>query len=170
MAYVQEQLLKMHDPLGKRREFLSPKTGVRPGDLVKVTYNDRTDITGKVIGVKRGHLNLSSNILIRTKLQGVGSEVRIPVYNPNIRDMQIVHKPTKYMSGNQQYYSRGARFDVGDAEAFVKRQHSKPERDAAKKAKKAAEKKLEAAREAKREAKRLSRERLAAEHALEVEK
>lgn len=169
MEYVQKQLLKLHDPFGKRKELVS-KTGLRAGDIIKVTYTDRTDVTGKVIGIKRGHNNLGTNILIRTKLQSIGSELRIPLYNPKIRNIERVWKPEEYRPRNQQYYIRGARFDVDDVEEFVKREISRPARMAIKMAKREAEQKAEAVKAAKREAKRLKREKSALEHALSAAK
>lgn len=124
MPYLHRQLLQKHDPTGKRRALVeNSNTGLRAGDIIKVTYLDRSDVTGRVIGIKRGFLNLGTNILIRTKLNKVGSELRIPVYNPNIRNIEVLHKPTRYMPRTKQYYIREhKRYDVDDVEAFVKKQ------------------------------------------------
>ncbi|MCP8717865.1 MAG: 50S ribosomal protein L19 [Asgard group archaeon] len=124
LEYVQQKLLAKHDPTGKRRALVkNDSTGLRAGDIIKVTYLDRSDVTGRVIGIKRGDLNLGTNILIRTTMNRVGSEVRIPVYNPNIRNIECLYKPEKYLPRGKQFYIREhKRLDVGDVEAFIKKQ------------------------------------------------
>lgn len=107
LEYVQQKLLAKHDPTGKRRALVkNDSTGLRAGDIIKVTYLDRSDVTGRVIGIKRGDLNLGTNILIRTTMNRVGSEVRIPVYNPNIRNIECLYKPEKYLPRGKQFYIR----------------------------------------------------------------
>ncbi|KAI5956414.1 BUD23 [Candida jiufengensis] len=123
MKYIHKQLLEKHDPTGKRRELINYSKGLRAGDIIKVTYLDRSDVTGRIIAIKRGQLNLGSNILLRTKLNRVGSEIRIPVYNPNIRNIEVLYKPKEYMPRAAHYYIRESRRDVDDVEAFVRRQH-----------------------------------------------
>ena len=71
MTYIHKQLLSKHDPTGKRRELLNYETGLRAGDIIKVTYLDRSDVTGRIIAIKRGQRNLGSNILLRTQLNRV---------------------------------------------------------------------------------------------------
>ncbi|CAK9441749.1 uncharacterized protein LODBEIA_P56170 [Lodderomyces beijingensis] len=123
MKYVQDHMLQKHDPTGRRRELLSSSSkGLRAGDIVKVTYMDRTDVTGRIIAIKRGRMNLGSSLLLRTKINKVGSEIRVPVYNPNIRLIERVYKPEKYMRARAHYFIRGTKFDVGDVEAFARRQ------------------------------------------------
>ncbi|CCG21916.1 hypothetical protein CORT_0B01980 [Candida orthopsilosis Co 90-125] len=123
MTYIHKHLLSKHDPTGKRRELLNYETGLRAGDIIKVTYLDRSDVTGRIIAIKRGQRNLGSNILLRTKLNRVGSEIRIPVYNPNIRNIEVLYKPKTYMPRAAHYYIRESRRDVDDVEAFVRRQN-----------------------------------------------
>ncbi|EMG46344.1 Ribosomal protein, mitochondrial, large subunit, putative, partial [Candida maltosa Xu316] len=123
MQYVEEKLLSKYDPTGKRRALIrNNKEGLRSGDIIKVTYLDRSDVTGRIIAIKRSHNSIGSNILIRTKLNKVGSEVRIPVYNPNIRNIEVLEKPEKYLPRTKQYYIREtSRLDVDDVEAYIKR-------------------------------------------------
>ncbi|KAI3403322.1 hypothetical protein KGF56_003910 [Candida oxycetoniae] len=124
MTYIHRELVKKHDPTGKRSKLIDYKRGLRAGDIIKVTYLDRSDLTGRVIAIKRGQLNLGSNILLRTKLNKVGSEIRVPIFNPNIRNVEVLYKPKEYLPRRAQYYIRGTRYDIDDAEAFVKRQYA----------------------------------------------
>ncbi|KAI5964287.1 uncharacterized protein KGF55_002229 [Candida pseudojiufengensis] len=123
MKYIHKQLLEKHDPTGKRRELINYSKGLRSGDIIKITYLDRSDVTGRIIAIKRGQLNIGSNILLRTKLNRIGSEIRIPIFNPNIRNIEILYKPEKYMPRAAHYYIRESRKDVDDVEAFVRRQN-----------------------------------------------
>lgn len=125
MNYLQKQLLNRYDPTGKRRAVVHPYTGVRSGDIIKVTYLDRSDVTGRVIAVKRGVNNVGTNILIRNMINRVGCEIRIPVFSPTLRNIEIVYKPKKYLPRAKQYYIRETKLDVGDVEEFVRRQASK---------------------------------------------
>ncbi|CAI5759761.1 unnamed protein product [Candida verbasci] len=125
MEYIHQQMLAQHDPLGTRTKLINRETGLRSGDIIKVTYNDRTEVIGSVLAIKRGNLNLGHNILIRTKLNKVGSEIRIPLFNPNIRNIEILHKPEKYLPRHKLYYIRGTNKDVGDVETFVKKLEAK---------------------------------------------
>lgn len=128
MTFLHKQLLQKLDPTGKRQALVNPKTGLRAGDIIKVTYMDRTDVVGQIIGIKRGHNNLGTNILIRNKITRVGCEMRIPLYSPKLRNIEVVHKPTTYNQRNKQYYIRNSKRDVDDLEAFIKRQHKKEQK------------------------------------------
>lgn len=119
-AYLHKQLLQKYDPLGKRSELVNPKTGVRSGDSVKVTYTDRSTVFGRVLGVKRGQNNLGTNILLRNRITRLGCEIRIPVFNPRISNIEIIDRPDKYLPRNKHFYVRNSKNDVGDVEAMVK--------------------------------------------------
>lgn len=77
-------------------------------------------VVGQVIGVKRGHMNVGTNIHIRNKLTKVGVEMRVPLYNPTIRNIEIVSKPEEYLSRRKHYYIRNSKHDVGDLDEFAK--------------------------------------------------
>ncbi|OBA20081.1 hypothetical protein METBIDRAFT_79382 [Metschnikowia bicuspidata var. bicuspidata NRRL YB-4993] len=114
--YLHQQLLKKYDPTGKRTALVSGPERIRTGDVIKVTYLDRSTVLGRVLGVKRGVNNVGSNILIRNKISKVGCEIRIPLFNPEIKNIEIVQKPEKYLPRNKQYYIRNTKYDVGDLE------------------------------------------------------
>ena len=128
IPFLQQQLLKKYDPTGKRRALVDPKTGLKAGDIIKVTYLDRTDVIGRVIAIKRAVNSVGTNILIRNKINRVGCEVRIPLYSPNLKNIELISKPKQYLSRNKQYYIRNTKLDVDDLEAFIKRQHKKSEK------------------------------------------
>lgn len=125
LSFLNKELLSRYDPTGKRRALVDSKTGLRAGDIIKVTYLDRTDVVGRVIGIKRGENNVGTNILIRNKINRIGCEVRIPVFSPKLRNIEVVHKPETYLPRAKQYYIRNTKLDVDDVEAFIKRQHKK---------------------------------------------
>ncbi|KAK6464541.1 translation protein SH3-like domain-containing protein [Scheffersomyces coipomensis] len=147
LPFLQSQLLDKYDPSGKRREL---QNTLRAGDIIKVTYLDRTDVVGRIIAIKRGNFNVGTNILIRNKINKVGCEVRVPLYSPKLRNVEVLHKPKTYLPRGKQYYIRNTRLDVDDVEAFVKRHEVKVTKALKRRADVKAEKK--ASRAAKRAA------------------
>lgn len=130
LSHLHKQLLNKYDPSGKRRALVDSKTGLRAGDVIKVTYLDRTEVAGRVLGIKRSVNSAGTNILIRNKINRVGCELRIPVFSPKLRNIEVLYKPEKYLARAKQYYIRGTKLDVvDDVEAFIKRQHKKAERE-----------------------------------------
>lgn len=125
VSFIHKQLLKKYDPTGKRTALVDRQKGLRAGDIIKVTYLDRTDVVGQVIAIKRGQNNVGTNILIRNKINRLGCEVRIPLYNPNIRNIELVHQPKKYLPRNKHFYIRNSKFDVGDVEALLRKEKAK---------------------------------------------
>lgn len=123
LKFLHKELLKKHDPTGKRTELVSPG-GLRAGDVVKVTYNDRTTVLGQLIGIKRGNYNLGTNLHLRNKMNKIGVEMRVPLYNPNIKNIELVSLPNKYPSRKKHYYIRNNRLDVGDLESAPKNKSS----------------------------------------------
>lgn len=120
LTFLQKQLLQKYDPTGKRRALVA-KDGLRSGDIIKVTYLDRTSVIGQVIAIKRSVNSVGTNILIRNKINKVGCEVRVPLYNPNIRNIELMHKPKKYLPRRKHFYIRNSKYDVGDLNAFLRR-------------------------------------------------
>lgn len=127
MAFLHNQLLKKYDPTGKRSALVHGSEGLRAGDIIKVTYLDRTNVTGLIIAIKRGQFNVGTNILLRNKINKLGCEIRIPLYNPNIRNIEVLHKPKKYMPRKKHFYIRNTKYDVGDVEAFLRTEKKKSE-------------------------------------------
>lgn len=125
MQFLHKNLLNKYDPTGKRRALVAQSFGLRAGDIIKVTYSDRTSVIGQIIAIKRGVNNVGTNILIRNKINKLGVEVRIPLYNPKIRNIETLYKPEKYMPRRKHFYIRNSKYDVGDIEAFLSRQKKK---------------------------------------------
>lgn len=121
MTYLQNQLLQKYDPTGKRRALVDQQKGIRAGDILKVTYLDRTNVIGQVIAVKRGHNNVGHNVLLRNKFNKLGIEVRVPIFNPKIKNIEILYKPKVYLSRRKQFYIRNSKYDVGDVENFLRK-------------------------------------------------
>lgn len=125
VSFLHNQLLKKYDPTGKRRALVDTSTGLRSGDIIKVTYLDRTNVTGQIIAIKRGQYNVGTNILLRNKINKLGCEIRIPLYNPNIRNIELLHKPKKYLPRKKHFYIRNSKYDVGDVEALLRKEKKK---------------------------------------------
>lgn len=125
ISYLHKELLQKYDPTGKRRALVDQDTGVRSGDIIKVTYLDRTNVIGQVIAVKRSVNSVGTNILLRNKINKLGVEIRIPLFNPNIRNIEVVHQPKKYLPRRKQFYIRNTKYDVGDVENFVRKEAKK---------------------------------------------
>lgn len=125
VSYIHRQLLEKYDPTGKRRSLIDQSKGIRSGDVIRVTYNDRSNVVGQVIAIKRCVNSVGSNILIRNKFNKLGIEVRIPLFNPKLRNIEVLHKPKKYLSRRKQFYIRNSKHDVGDVEATLRRESKK---------------------------------------------
>jgi len=125
ISFLHKQLLQKYDPTGKRRALVDTSSGLRSGDIIKVTYLDRTNVTGQVIAIKRGQNNVGTNILLRNKINKLGCEMRIPLYNPNIRNIELLHQPKKYMPRKKHFYIRNSKYDVGDVEMFLRKEKKK---------------------------------------------
>ena len=97
------------------------QSGLRAGDAIRVTYLDRTNVVGQVIAIKRSVNSVGTNILIRNKINKTGCEVRIPLFNPNIRNIEVINKPKKYLPRRKHFYIRNTKYDVGDVEASLKK-------------------------------------------------
>lgn len=123
LPFLHKQLLDKYDSTGKRRALVDSKTGLKAGDIIKVTYLDRTDVIGRVIAIKRCQNSVGTNILIRNKINRVGCEIRIPLYLPKLKNIEVIHKPKQYLPRNKQYYIRNTKLDVNDLEEFVKRKN-----------------------------------------------
>lgn len=95
-------------------------TGIRPGDIIRVTYLDRSDVMGRVLAVKRGQYNVGTNVLIRNLISRVGCEIRIPLFSTRLRNIEVIYKPKSRMPRSKHYYTRNTKYDYGDVEAYLK--------------------------------------------------
>lgn len=125
ISYLNKQLIAKFDPTGKRRALVDQNNGLRAGDIIKVTYQDRTSALGQVLAIKRCQNNIGTNILIRNKFNKLGLEVRIPLFNPIVKNIEVLYKPKKYLPRRKQFYIRNSKYDVGELEAFLKRENKK---------------------------------------------
>lgn len=129
LSFIYKKLVNKYDPTGKRRALVHPQNGLRAGDIIKVTYLDKTAVIGQVLGIKRGDQTVGTNILIRNKVNKVGVEVRVPLYNPNIRNIELLHKPERYLPRQKQYYIRKTKYDVGELELFLRQEAQKKKKN-----------------------------------------
>lgn len=121
IPFLHKTMYKMLDPSGQRRALIrkdSPNC-LRAGDIVKVTYTDRYSVMGQIIAITRS--NTDSNILLRNKIARVGCEVRVPVFSPRIKNIEVIQKPARYLARSKHYYIRNTRLDVGDLEANLRK-------------------------------------------------
>lgn len=123
LTFLHKQLVEKHDPTGKRSALVAPD-GLRAGDVIRITYTDRTSVLGQLIGIKRGNHNIGTNLHIRNKMNRIGVEMRVPLFSPNIKNIERVSLPKKYPSRKKHYYIRNNRLDVGDLENAPKHKSS----------------------------------------------
>lgn len=121
MEFIKEGQYNKFDKSGAKRKSLSLQNPerIRSADIVTVVYKNQKPVTGQVIMVKRSGLN--STILLRNKITGLGVEMNIPVYHPNILRLDIVRRPANYKPRNRHYYIRNSRLDVGEISASGKK-------------------------------------------------
>lgn len=114
MDYVKENQYIKFDKNGAKRKHLdlSNPERIRAEDIVTVVYKNQKPITGQVIMLKRK--GISSNILLRNKITGLGVEMIIPIFHPNILRLDVIRRPIKYKPRNRHYYIRNSRLDVGE--------------------------------------------------------
>ncbi len=114
MSYVKSSQYQRLDPDGLKRKLLSAEnpSRLRADDIVTIVYKDQKPITGQILAIKRQ--GISSDILIRNKVGGVGVDISIPLFHPNILRVDVVRRPIKYRPRAKHYYIKGSRLDVGE--------------------------------------------------------
>lgn len=114
MTYIKDAQYQKLDPAGSKRKQLNLKNPdrLRADDVVTIIYKDQKPIKGQIISVKRQ--GISSDIIIRSKLAGVGVDMTIPLFHPNILRVDVVRRPVHYRPRNKHYYIKSSRLDVGD--------------------------------------------------------
>lgn len=114
MEHIKQSQYAKFDKSGAKQAALSlhNKERIRADDIVTVVYKNQKPVTGQVLMVKRAGLN--STILLRNKITGLGVEMNIPVFHPNIIRLDIVRRPANYKPRNRHYYIRNSRLDVGE--------------------------------------------------------
>ncbi|KAG7880592.1 hypothetical protein KL905_002566 [Ogataea polymorpha] len=112
MDYIREAQYKKLDPSGEKRKLIdrSNPERLRSGDIVSVFYKNQKPVNGTIIMVKRS--GIASAILLRNKITGLGVEVNVPIFNPNVMRIDILRRPASYRPRNRHYYIRNSRLDV----------------------------------------------------------
>lgn len=120
MEYLKQAQYEKFDKSGAKRQAISLKNPerIRADDIVTVVYKNQKPVTGQVIMLKRCGLN--STILLRNKITGLGVEMNIPIFHPNILRLDVVRRPANYKPRNRHYYIRNSRLDVGEISASGK--------------------------------------------------
>ena len=121
MTFLKEQLLEKFDTRGNRRKLVdrNSEDRLRAGDIIRVHFRDRTNVLGQIIDINR--CGTATNLLLRNKITRLGCEMRIPIFNPSITNIEIVEKPKKYLARSKHYYIRNTRLDVQDLEVAIKK-------------------------------------------------
>lgn len=110
MDYIREAEYRKLDKSGAKRKLLDGKDRLRADDIITVIYRDQKPVKGQVLAVKRS--GISSNVLIRNKIDNIGIDMNIPVFHPNINRIDIVRRPHKYRPRSKHYYIKESRLDV----------------------------------------------------------
>lgn len=111
------------DPKGLKTQLLdssNPKR-LRAGDVIRINYRNfsRAPLNGTVIAITRA--GLTSSILIRNKVNRIGVEHRIPLFNPIIERIDILSRPAVYKRRAKHYYIRNNRLDVKEVTNSTKK-------------------------------------------------
>lgn len=114
LEHLKKAQYEKFDKSGAKRLALSleNKDRIRADDIVTVVYKNQKPVTGQVIMVKRA--GIASTILLRNKITGLGVEMNISVFHPNILRLDVVRRPANYKPRNRHYYIRNSRLDVGE--------------------------------------------------------
>lgn len=114
MEHFKKGQYEKFDKSGAKRLALSleNKDRIRADDIVTIVYKNQKPVTGQVIMVKRA--GIASSVLLRNKITGLGVEMNIPVFHPNILRLDVVRRPASYKPRNRHYYIRNSRLDVGE--------------------------------------------------------
>ncbi|GMM29700.1 mitochondrial 54S ribosomal protein [Martiniozyma asiatica (nom. inval.)] len=112
MDYIHEAQYAKFDTNGSKRSLLdlnNPER-IRADDIVSVVYKNQKPISGQVLMVKRK--GIASNMLLRQKMGGLGVEIMVPLFHPQIARVDIIKRPQNYRPRNRHYYIRNSRLDV----------------------------------------------------------
>lgn len=123
---VKKQLYQKYDPDGKKRALFDPNspTYIQPGDVVRVTKSDKSSFIGMLIAINQR--DLATNILLRTKITGVGVEQRYNVFNPFISQVELLRVPRKRWASDKLYFIReNSKLDVGDVDSEIRKTERK---------------------------------------------
>ncbi|OUM52656.1 hypothetical protein BVG19_g1862 [[Candida] boidinii] len=114
MDYIKEAQYTKLDKNGLKRKLIDSKNRerLRSDDIVTVVYKNQKPITGMIIAIKKS--GLASTILLRNKITGLGVEMHIPIFHPNILRVDIVRRPINYRPRARHYYIRNSRLDVNE--------------------------------------------------------
>lgn len=123
---VQKDFYEKYDPEGKKRALFDPTspTYIQPGDVVRVTKSDKSSFIGMLIAINRRQL--ATNILLRTKITGVGVEQRYNIFNPAVTEVELLRVPKKRYASDKLYFIReNSKLDVGDVDSEIRKAERK---------------------------------------------
>ncbi|KAK9460352.1 mitochondrial 54S ribosomal protein bL19m [Lipomyces oligophaga] len=104
---VEEKFIKERgDPTGWRGKLFnrSSEIGVRPGDVIRVLYQDKSSFTGTIMAIKRS--GLGSSVRLRSTAAQLGIELSVKIYSPLVRTFEFISRAQKRARRAKLYYLR----------------------------------------------------------------
>lgn len=115
------------DPTEWRRKLISKHNSecVKAGDVVRVVYDKEKcsyeTFVGYVLSLDRKELVQDASLLLRNQISKSVVEVRLPVFSPLIKRIDILKKGDGSRKRNKHYYIRGTKLDVRNLESKTRR-------------------------------------------------
>lgn len=114
-------MLKKYDPTSEKTKFIDHESGVKLGDFVRVSYNNKKSVYGTVIQIRRCEKSIGHNILLRSKHDTIGCEIRVPLFNPNVTKLEIIKKLDTVKKERNLKHIRNTDQDVLDIKTYLKK-------------------------------------------------
>ncbi|ODV88947.1 hypothetical protein CANCADRAFT_13293, partial [Tortispora caseinolytica NRRL Y-17796] len=113
---VEEKNMTQLDPDNWKRTIFSRKNenAVRVKDIVRVSFADETPIVGAVMAIYRR--GMSTTFRLRNRYTKIGTEMKIPLFSPLLKQIDVVQRSPKPAKLNKLFYLRHPKLDLGDVE------------------------------------------------------
>lgn len=115
------------DPTGEKKLLVdkrNPKR-LRTGDIVRVVYDRKKckfeDVFGYILSIDRKQHVQDASLLLRNKIAKTAFEVRVPIFSPLVKRIDLIQKTDGQRGRNKHYYIRDTRLDVAALDKKVKR-------------------------------------------------
>ncbi|ODV87094.1 hypothetical protein CANARDRAFT_15595 [[Candida] arabinofermentans NRRL YB-2248] len=112
MSYIKQAQITKFDPKNTKQILIdqSNPERLRADDIITIYYKNQKPVTGQLIMIKKSGIN--SMLLVRNKINGLGVEIHVPLFHPDVLRVDVVKKPSKYRPRNRHYYIRNSRLDI----------------------------------------------------------
>lgn len=115
------------DTTGEKLQLVDKNSSkrLRAGDIVRVVYDRKKckfeDIYGYVLSIDRKQHRQDASILLRNKIAKTAFEMRVPIFSPLVKRIDLVQKADGSRGRNKHYYIRDTRLDVTALDKKIRR-------------------------------------------------